>query len=95
MEDTDNSPLPRGRSDAPLSPPLKSAMKTPGMAPRNFGNLMSPTFQEEHILEKRELATEKEQAKDLVSVYGGTRGLRITNTSIRKSKHEFVQQKCS
>jgi hypothetical protein len=45
-------------------------MKTPGMAPRNFGNLMSPTFQEEHILEKRELATEKEQAKDLVSIYG-------------------------
>ncbi|KAG9740099.1 hypothetical protein KCU73_g9306, partial [Aureobasidium melanogenum] len=65
MEDTDNNHLPRGRSDAPLSPPLKSAMKTPGMAPRNFGNLMSPTFQEEHILEKRELATEKEQAKDL------------------------------
>lgn len=70
MEDTDNNHLPRGRSDAPLSPPLKSAMKTPGMAPRNFGNLMSPTFQEEHILEKRELATEKEQAKDLVSIYG-------------------------
>ncbi|CAD0092718.1 unnamed protein product [Aureobasidium mustum] len=65
MEDTDNNHLPRGRSDAPLSPPLKSAMKTPGMAPRNFGNLMSPTFQEEHVLEKRELATEKEQAKDL------------------------------
>lgn len=95
MEDTDNNHLPRGRSDAPLSPPLKSAMKTPGMAPRNFGNLMSPTFQEEQMLEKRELATEKEQAKDLVSIFGQTRVLHIADMSIRKSKHEFVPRKCS
>ena len=66
MEDTDYNHLPRGRSEAPLSPPLKSAMKTPGVAPRNFGNIMSPTFREEHVLEKREIATEKEQAKDIV-----------------------------
>jgi hypothetical protein len=29
---------------------------------------MSPTFREEHQLEKREAMTDKEQAKDLVSL---------------------------
>jgi hypothetical protein len=95
MEDTDNNHLPRARSEAPLSPPLKSAMKTPGVAPRNFGNLMSPTFREEHVLEKRELATEKEQAKDIVNIHQLDHLSRITNVLSRKSKLAFVQQKCS
>ncbi|KAI5195208.1 hypothetical protein AUEXF2481DRAFT_34100 [Aureobasidium subglaciale EXF-2481] len=81
MEDTDNNHLPRGRSDAPLSPPLKSAMKTPGIAPRNFGNIMSPTFREENVLEKRELATEKEQAKD-VKIKARVRAAKIFLRSI-------------
>ncbi|KAH0499456.1 hypothetical protein TgHK011_006653 [Trichoderma gracile] len=44
--------------------PLKSAMRVPGTPARTL-NLMSPTFREEEILEKREMETEKEQAKDL------------------------------
>ncbi|RFU79113.1 hyphal anastamosis-8 [Trichoderma arundinaceum] len=44
--------------------PLKSAMRVPGTPARTL-NLMSPTFREESILEKRELETDKEQAKDL------------------------------
>lgn len=51
----------------PMTPksPLKSAMRVPGTPARKFENPMSPTFREEDILEKRELETEKEQAKDL------------------------------
>ncbi|CAI6056072.1 unnamed protein product [Clonostachys chloroleuca] len=45
--------------------PLRSAMKIPGTPGRKFGNPMSPTFNEAEILEKRELATDKEQARDL------------------------------
>jgi hypothetical protein len=46
--------------------PLKSAMKAPGTPGRGKNDgLMSPTFREEDILEKREAATEKEQQKDL------------------------------
>jgi hypothetical protein len=48
--------------------PLKSAMKSPGAPPRTPGAetmIMSPTFREEQVLEKREAMTEKEQAKDL------------------------------
>lgn len=45
--------------------PLKSAMKVPGTAGRKIDNPLSPTFREEQILEKQELATEKEQARDL------------------------------
>ncbi|KAF2749461.1 hypothetical protein M011DRAFT_398901 [Sporormia fimetaria CBS 119925] len=48
--------------------PLKSAMKSPGAPPRTPGAetmILSPTFREEQILEKREEQTEKEQAKDL------------------------------
>lgn len=45
--------------------PLKSAMKVPG-TPGRMLNIMSPTFREEEILEKREMETEKEQAKDIV-----------------------------
>ncbi|EKJ68013.1 hypothetical protein FPSE_11824 [Fusarium pseudograminearum CS3096] len=50
----------------PMTPktPLKSAMKVPG-TPAHLRNPMSPTFREEDILEKRELSTEKEQARDV------------------------------
>lgn len=47
--------------------PLKSAMKVPGTPARTL-NILSPTFREEAMLEKRELETEKEQAKDLVGL---------------------------
>ncbi|KAF2842781.1 hypothetical protein M501DRAFT_925605 [Patellaria atrata CBS 101060] len=61
------------RSLRPITPalrsPLKSAMKSPGAAPRNFENPLSPTFKEEQVLEKQEVDTEKEQAKDLKVKY--------------------------
>ncbi len=50
---------------APKSP-LKSALKVPGTPGRQLENPLSPTFREEQILEKREVETEKENAKDLV-----------------------------
>lgn len=62
MPDTDNNDYP----SMPKSP-LKSAMKTPGAPPRDFRNLMSPTFREEDVLEKQEVHTEKQQAQDIVS----------------------------
>jgi len=46
--------------------PLKSALKTPGTASRML-NPLSPTFQEEQMLEKEEMKTDVQQAKDLVS----------------------------
>lgn len=54
----------------PLKSPLKSAMKTPGAPPRDIGNaaIFSPTFKQEDMLEKEEKHTEKEQARDLVSL---------------------------
>jgi hypothetical protein len=64
MEETDKKYLP------PPTPktPLRSAMKSPGAPPRTAETMiLSPTFREEQILEKREEMTEKEQAKDLVS----------------------------
>ena len=53
--------------EVPLTPnsPLKSALKPPG-TPGRLANPLSPTFQEEQILEKREEHTDKENAKDLV-----------------------------
>lgn len=58
--------------EVPLTPgsPLKSAMKLPGAPRRMIDNPLSPTFREEQILEKREGMTEKEQARDLVSIAG-------------------------
>ena len=50
--------------------PLKSAMKSPGQAPRNMNAVLSPTFREEQVLEKQEEDTEQEQAKDLVCTVG-------------------------
>ncbi|KAL7798076.1 hypothetical protein V8C37DRAFT_244217 [Trichoderma ceciliae] len=58
-----NSGSERASIPIPKSP-LKSAMKVPGTPARTM-NLFSPTFREEEILEKRELETDKEQAKDL------------------------------
>lgn len=66
IEETDRRYLAPQTPASPLKSPLKSAMKSPGAAPRDFGNIMSPTFREEQILEKHEEDTEKEQAKDLV-----------------------------
>jgi hypothetical protein len=60
MPDTDNNDYPAMRS------PLKSALKTPGAPPRDFGNMLSPTFKEEEQLEKNQEHTDKEQARDLV-----------------------------
>lgn len=53
--------------EVPLTPasPLKSALKPPG-TPGRFTNPLSPTFQEEQILEKREEHTDEQNAKDLV-----------------------------
>jgi len=60
--------------EVPLTPgsPLKSALKVPGTPGRRIDNPLSPTFREEQILEKHELMTEKEQAKDLVRANSGT-----------------------
>jgi hypothetical protein len=70
MEEPDSRylppPTPRGMGGGLRSPGLKSAMKSPGAAPRNLEAVLSPTFREEQILEKTELDTEKEQAHDLV-----------------------------
>ncbi|KAL8836548.1 MAG: hypothetical protein Q9170_002868 [Blastenia crenularia] len=51
--------------EVPLTPasPLKSALKPPGTPGRL--NPLSPTFQEEQILEKHEERAEKENARDL------------------------------
>lgn len=58
------------QNQPPLSPssPLKSAMKVPGTPGRKIDNPLSPTFREEQILEKEEGLTEKQQARDLVSL---------------------------
>ncbi|PPJ59048.1 hypothetical protein CBER1_01696 [Cercospora berteroae] len=63
MPNTDYEPPMTART-IPMSP-LKSAMKTPGAPPRDYGNILSPTFKEEQVLEKQEAYTEKEQAKDI------------------------------
>ena len=55
--------------EVPLTPnsPLKSALKPPG-TPGRLVNPLSPTFREEEVLEKREEHTEKQNAKDIVSI---------------------------
>jgi len=62
MPDTDDNEYP----NVPKTP-LKSALKTPGAAPRGLQDFRSPTFREEDVLEKNEAFTEKKQADDLVS----------------------------
>ncbi|KAK5122485.1 hypothetical protein LTR85_004069 [Meristemomyces frigidus] len=64
MPDTDNNDYPSMPTGG-MKSPLKSAMKTPGAAPRDFGNILSPTFKEDETLEKQEAHTEKRQAQDL------------------------------
>jgi hypothetical protein len=69
MPNTDYEPPLTARGEMPKTP-LKSAMKTPGAPPRDFGAaILSPTFKQEEILEKHEQHTEKEQAKDIVSLH--------------------------
>lgn len=61
--------------EVPLTPssPLKSALKPPG-TPARFANPLSPTFQEEQVLEKHEDQAEKQNAADLVmKPFPGTR----------------------
>jgi len=71
MPDTDNNDYPSmPKNPMPKTPmpktPLKSAMKTPGAPPRDFGNILSPTFVQEERLDKQEKHTDRRQAKDLV-----------------------------
>jgi len=62
MEETDRKYLP---PPTPMTP-LKSALKSPGAPPRTAETMiLSPTFREEQVLEKKEVQTEKEQAQDL------------------------------
>lgn len=69
MPDTDQYEYPAMTPKTPLKSPLKSALKTPGAPPRDLGNaVFSPTFREEEIMEKMEKHTEKEQARDVVSI---------------------------
>ena len=77
---------PTRQAEVPLTPasPLKSAMRVPGTPGRKIDNPMSPTFREEQMLEKHEGATEKEQAKDLVSRDQHMDLSAITNVSSRK-----------
>lgn len=63
-DDEDNYPT---AIKTPMKSPLKSAMKAPGAPPRDFGNIMSPTFREEDIVEKAETFTAKAQKRDVVS----------------------------
>jgi hypothetical protein len=82
MEETDNKYLPPPTPMTPgggLRSPLKSAMKSPGAAPRNMETILSPTFKEEQILEKEEEKTEKEQERDLVSTTTLPKSLLIAN----------------
>ena len=66
MEETDPRYLPPPTPKTPGGP-LKSALKSPGAAPKNANAILSPTFREEEMLEKAEDDTDKVQAQDLVS----------------------------
>ncbi len=84
MPDTDDNDYP----SVPKTP-LKSALKTPGAAPRDFHDFRSPTFREEEVLEKNEAATDIKQAADLVSFRRACRMLSLfTNARRRKSRQE-------
>jgi len=65
MPNTDYEPPLTAKSIAMPKTALKSAMKTPGAPPKNLEAMLSPTFREEHVLEKHEKHTDKEQVKDL------------------------------
>jgi hypothetical protein len=64
MEETDEKYI-----AMPPKSALKSALKSPGAAPRNMNleTILSPTFREEEVLEKTEKFTDTEQKRDLVS----------------------------
>jgi hypothetical protein len=68
MEETDRKYLPPPTPGSPIRSPLKSALKSPGAPPKGLNAMRSPTFREEQILEKAEVATDKEQVRDLVSL---------------------------
>ena len=75
MPNTDQNDYDVTTPKTPLKSPLKSAMKMPGAPPRDVGkNILSPTFQnpadQEEYLEKREKHTDKQQARDIVSIEG-------------------------
>ncbi|CZT18490.1 uncharacterized protein RCC_04335 [Ramularia collo-cygni] len=65
MPNTDYEPPLTAKSVSFPKTALKSAMKTPGAPPKNLEAMLSPTFREEHALEKHEQHTDKEQVKDL------------------------------
>lgn len=67
--------------------PLKSALKTPGTSNRLL-NPLSPTFREEQMLEKEELKTDEQQAKDLVSFI---RGYLVPSTKLTLSLAQKVK----
>jgi hypothetical protein len=83
-------PNPRGVGGGLKSPGLKSAMKSPGAAPRNLEAMLSPTFKEEQILEKTELDTDKEQAHDLVG-----RLEQLHNTDVWLTSYAEIQEACA
>ncbi|KAF1824277.1 uncharacterized protein K489DRAFT_316866 [Dissoconium aciculare CBS 342.82] len=69
MPDTEYRPPVVARALRSPTMPLKSAMKTPGAPPRDFGEaILSPTFKEEQIVEKTEKFTENQQVKDVVCI---------------------------
>jgi hypothetical protein len=81
MPDTDNNDYPA------MKTPLKSALKTPGAPPRDFGQAMlSPTFKEEQQLEKDQAHTDKEQARDLVNYLPSTIYVVIELTSCAENQ---------
>ncbi|KAF2666036.1 hypothetical protein BT63DRAFT_47411 [Microthyrium microscopicum] len=67
MEETDERYLAPMSAKPRIDLPLKSALKSPGAAPRNMDTILSPTFREEQVLEKSEQQTEVEQKKDIKS----------------------------
>ena len=81
--------------EVPITPasPLKSALKVPGTPGRQL-NPLSPTFQEEQILEKAELSTDKDNAKDLVRSARVSLNRLVANVCYRKSRLEFEWPRC-
>jgi len=65
MPDTDAGYYAPNTAKSGMRSPLKSAMKTPGAAPRELNAVFSPTFKNEDLLEKQEKQTEKEQERDI------------------------------
>ena len=84
--------------EVPITPfsPLRSAMRLPNEQVKPGGGMLSPTFREERLLEKREESTEKEQAKDLVCVTTWVLKPSISlTTATRKSKSASASPRSS